>query len=132
MTGHCIGYKFKSKCENTSCGYLHQCLLHNEPQQHKTMLCKNDSNEWKKLPSKSWNNKNYRKRPRDRDNRFAQNFQSQNSVHIPQNQPMIPQQYYISNQPMLQHPQQPIYPQPMWDKKGNKDNYNLVPPNFDV
>ena len=61
MTGHCIGYNFEFECENASSGLLRQCFLHHEPQQHKTMLCDDDSNEWKKLPNKSWNNEKYRK-----------------------------------------------------------------------
>ena len=127
ITGHCIGYNFKSECENTSCGYLHHCLLHNEPHQHKTMLCNNNPNKWKRTPNKPWDNKNYRRRPRGRGNKFIPNVQFQNPVHVPHNHPIIPQQQYIPNQQMLHYPQQPIYPQPQWDKKGNKDRYNPFP-----
>ena len=63
MTGHRIGYKFKSERENSSCGYLHHCSLYDEPQQHQTMLCNDNPNKWKKTPNKPWDNR--RRRPRD-------------------------------------------------------------------
>ena len=72
MTGHCSGYNFKSECENTSCGYLHHCSLHNKQQQHKTMLCNDNPNKWKKAPNKRWDNK--KRRPRVRGDRFIPNF----------------------------------------------------------
>ena len=126
ITGHCIGYNFKSECENNACGYLHHCLLHNEPQQHKTMLCNDNPNKWKKFPNKSWDNR--RKKPRGRGNRFVPNTPYRNPVHVPPHQQMVPQNQYIQNQQMLQYPQQPIYPQPAWNKKGNNDRYNMFPP----
>ena len=69
LTGHCIGYNFKSECESTSCESLHSCLHHNEPQQHKTMLCIQNPNKWKKFQNKSFNKaRNARGRGRGRFN----------------------------------------------------------------
>ena len=75
MTGHCIGYNFKCECEAPSSGYLHHCSLHNEPQQQETTLCNDDPKKWEKTANKPWDDKNYRRTPRGRNNEFIQNFQ---------------------------------------------------------
>ena len=126
MTGYCIGYNFKSECDNNPCAYLHNCLLHNEPQQHKTMLCTDNISRWRKSTNKSGDNRSNRRRPRNRNKLY--NYH-QNQRNIPPNMAIMPPQQYVQNQPVLQYHPQPIYPpQPMWDKKGNKDRYNIIPP----
>ena len=50
VTSYCIGYK--ADCDDQSSGYANYCLLHNKPQQHKTMSCSSNPNKWKKSPQK--------------------------------------------------------------------------------
>ena len=126
ITGHCIGYNFRSECDNNPCGYWHTCLLHNEPRQHKTMQCTDNNNRWKKSPVKS--DRFNRRRPRNR-NRFPRNYPIQHPAYIPPNVASFQPQQYVPNQPMVNFPPNPVYPpHPMWDKKGNKDRYNGIPP----
>ena len=123
LTGHCIGYNFKAECENTSCGFLHSCILHNEPQQHKTMKCTDNPCRWKKPPFKPNDNRNNRRRGRNRNNRYN-NYPYPQQAHIPPpNQPMFHHQQFVP----FQYPQQMPPPPQMWDKKGNKDRYNFFP-----
>ena len=52
-----------------------------------------------------------------RNNKLISSHQFQNPLHGHSNQSMLPHQPCVPNQPVLQYPQQPIYPQPMWDEK---------------
>ena len=90
------------------------------------MLCNDNPNKWKKIPNKTWDNK--RRKTRGRGNRVVPDIQYRNPVHVAPNQQMMPQNHYIPDQQMLKYPQQPIYSQPMWDKKGNEGRYNMFPP----
>ena len=123
ITGHCIGYNFKSDCDNASCGFLHHCILHNDPQQHKTMLCNDNPNRWKKPPFKPNDNRNNKRRGRNRFNRYN-NYNYQNQMNIPPpNQPMLNHHPFVQ----FQYPQHMLPPPHMNDKRGNKDRYNFFP-----
>ena len=126
ITGYCIGYNFKSDCDNQSCAYSHHCLLHNEPQQHKTMNCANNPNKWKRSPQKQYDSsRNNRRRGRGRGRRgqyHHQHFQHPNPPNVHGFYPQTPPWNQFHYTPYPQHPF------PNMDKGGNKDRHQFFPP----
>ena len=125
ITGFCIGYNFKSDCDNPSCAFTHHCLLHNEPQQHKTMNCADNPNRWNKRPSRNFDSSRNKRRNRGRgrggfyrQQQFQQHHQPNIHGFYPQVPPWAQMQY-------VQYPQQ--YPQQNMDR-GNKDRHQFFPP----
>ena len=100
---------FKSDGETASYGIyiiVHYIMNHNNIKQRCAMIIQINGGNYQV-------NLRIIKTTRGRGDRFLLTFQLQNPVHVAPNQPIIPQQHYILNQPMLQYPQQPIYTQPM-------------------
>ena len=122
LTAYCIGCNFKSgDCDNSSCSYLHCCLLHNDRMQHKTMNCTDNPNRWKKPSQKptesTRNNKRRGKKPWN-NNKYPFNYQDQQQ-HVHHNQPIFHPQHFMP----VQYPQQWQQPPPVLDKKGNRANF---------